>query len=178
MTSKSTSSEFEKLLSSPVDEKWKDVVEFRKANKKWLSISSNIALRVMDEMDKQGIKGNELGTRMNVSPQQVSKILKGRENLKLETISKLETALNTKIITILGENEVVVKNDYKRVSEEKLALLKQEIIIEVKRAIQENAEVYNSRFARRKVFSYGQKFIRVPAKIAKKSAGKDYVEAA
>lgn len=103
--------EFEKLLSTPREEKWKEAVEFRKANKDWLKISAEIALKVMDEMDKQGIKGNELAKRMDVSPQQVSKILKGREKMNLETISKLNNALGVKLITILQEDEIVVKKN-------------------------------------------------------------------
>ncbi len=35
---------------------------------------------------------------MNVSPQQISKIVKGQENLTLETISNLEIALGIQII--------------------------------------------------------------------------------
>ncbi len=105
--------EFEKLLSSPIEEKWREVVEFRKANSGWLNLSADIALKVMDEMDKQGIKGTELASRLGVSPQQVSKILKGRENLKLETIAKLNQALGVKIFVIPSENEIVVKNDMK-----------------------------------------------------------------
>jgi antitoxin component HigA of HigAB toxin-antitoxin module len=85
--------EFEHLLSSQKDEKWKEAVEFRKANKDWLNISSDIALQVMDEMDKLDIKEHELAKRMGVSDQSVSKILKGRENLNLDTIAKLNIAL-------------------------------------------------------------------------------------
>lgn len=109
--STTSKTEFEKLLSTPGEEKWKESVTLRKANKDWLNLSADIALKVMDEMDKQGIKGNELAARMGVSPQQVSKILKGRENLKLETITKLNNALGVKLVTILAEDEVVVKND-------------------------------------------------------------------
>jgi len=35
---------------------------------------------------------------MNISPQQISKIVKGQENLTLETISNLEIALGIQII--------------------------------------------------------------------------------
>jgi plasmid maintenance system antidote protein VapI len=111
MSATLTNKEFENLLSSPQDEKWKRMVRFRKANKEWLSMSSEIAMKVMDEMEKQGIKSNELAIRMKVSPQQVSKILKGRENLKLETIAKLNEALGVKLVTILQEDQIVIKND-------------------------------------------------------------------
>ena len=111
--STTSKSEFEKLLSPPKEEKWREVAEFRKTNADWLNLSADIALKVMDEMDKQGIKGTELAVRMGVSPQQVSKILKGRENLKLETIAKLNQALKVKIFTIPSEGEIIVKSDMK-----------------------------------------------------------------
>lgn len=115
MSNTSSKTEFENLLSAPQDEKWREIVEFRKANKEWLSLSSDIALKVMDEMDKLGIKGNDLAKRMGVSPQHVSKILKGRENLKLETIAKLNEALGVKLVTILEEDEIVIKNDMRSI---------------------------------------------------------------
>lgn len=111
MSTTTSKAEFEKLLSTPKEEKWRGGVEFRKANKEWLSLSADIALKVMDEMERQEIKGNELAVRMGVSPQQVSKILKGRENLKLETIAKINQALGVKVVTIIAEDEMVVKND-------------------------------------------------------------------
>lgn len=40
----------------------------------------------------------QLAERMDVSPQQISKIVKGQENLTLETISNLEIALGIQII--------------------------------------------------------------------------------
>lgn len=102
--------EFENLLSNRQDKKWREAVEFRKVNKEWLKLSADIALRVLDEMEKIGIKDNELAKRMDVPPQQVSDILKGRENLKLETITKLNNALGVKVIVILKEDEIVIKN--------------------------------------------------------------------
>jgi transcriptional regulator with XRE-family HTH domain len=105
--SASSKSEFEKLLGSSGEEKWRKAVEFRKANKEWLSLSGDIALKVMDEMERQGISGRELAKRMDVSPQQVSKIVKGRENLKLETIAKLSSALGVTLIQVLDANDPV-----------------------------------------------------------------------
>ena len=52
--STTSKSEFEKLLSPPKEEKWREVAEFRKTNADWLNLSADIALKVMDEMDKQG----------------------------------------------------------------------------------------------------------------------------
>jgi len=42
----------------------------------------------------------KLADEMKVSPQYVNKIVKGRENLTLETIALLETALGISLITV------------------------------------------------------------------------------
>jgi transcriptional regulator with XRE-family HTH domain len=47
----------------------------------------------------------ELAERIGVSPQQVSKIVKGNENLTLETISKLEAALGVPLIEVCRATE-------------------------------------------------------------------------
>jgi ribosome-binding protein aMBF1 (putative translation factor) len=46
----------------------------------------------------QHLSQKNLAERVNVSPQQINKIVKGKENLTLETISKLELALGIRII--------------------------------------------------------------------------------
>jgi transcriptional regulator with XRE-family HTH domain len=41
----------------------------------------------------------QLAEKMNCSQQYISKILKGKENLSLETLSKIEDALGIQILT-------------------------------------------------------------------------------
>ena len=50
-------------------------------------------MEMLDRMDFLGVNQKELAKRMGCTPQYVSKILKGKENLSLETISKIEEAL-------------------------------------------------------------------------------------
>jgi transcriptional regulator with XRE-family HTH domain len=51
---------------------------------------------------------------MQVSPQQISKIVKGQENLTLETIANLEIALGIKIIDVDFNNKPVAKGKNKK----------------------------------------------------------------
>lgn len=53
---------------------------------------------MLGKMEEQGLNQRELAERMNCTQQYVSKVLKGRENLSLETLYKIETALNFTII--------------------------------------------------------------------------------
>lgn len=69
-----------------------------RANKEWLRYSQNIAMRMFDKMEAEGITQKQLAERMNCSQQYVSKILKGCENLSLETVTKIELALGITVM--------------------------------------------------------------------------------
>ncbi|HBK30612.1 MAG TPA: transcriptional regulator [Porphyromonadaceae bacterium] len=73
---------------------WREEAEWREANKEWLEYSAQIAVQVLFAIKNKEITQQQLALRMGVCPQYVDKILKGRENLSLETISKVEQALN------------------------------------------------------------------------------------
>jgi ribosome-binding protein aMBF1 (putative translation factor) len=77
---------------------WKAKAKYRRENREWLKKSAAIAVRVLDALKTQNLSQKELAERMNISPQQISKIVKGQENLTLETISNLEVALGIQII--------------------------------------------------------------------------------
>lgn len=83
---------------SSTPSKWREEAEKRKANKEWLRYSQNIAMRMLDKMEEANITQKQLAERMNCSQQYVSKILKGQENLSLETISKIELALGIMVL--------------------------------------------------------------------------------
>ena len=74
--------------------------KFRIENKKWLSYSSNIALRVLASLEEsEEMTQKSLAEKVGVSPQYINKVLKGQENLSLQTIAKLSEALNMELIT-------------------------------------------------------------------------------
>ena len=76
------------------------LMQWRKANKVWLSKSMAIAVKIMMALRKDGVSQKELAGRVGVSPQQINKIVKGSENLSLETIAKLEVALGVKLVEV------------------------------------------------------------------------------
>ena len=59
-----------------------------------------IAMRVLDEMENKGLTQKEFAHRVGCSQQYISRILKGKENLSIETISKIEAALGVSILEI------------------------------------------------------------------------------
>jgi ribosome-binding protein aMBF1 (putative translation factor) len=87
---------------------WKERADYKKENRSWLKKSVNVALRILEILEEREMSQNDLAVKLNVSRQQVSKILKGQENLTIETISKLEDALGIRLGRILdGQDEVV-----------------------------------------------------------------------
>lgn len=90
-----------KELSAGRMSTWHEEAEWYRKNIGWLKRSSKIAFRILCELDEQGISQKELASRMDVSPQYVNKIVKGKENLSLETIWKLEKALDITLISVV-----------------------------------------------------------------------------
>lgn len=79
---------------------WSEEAAARRQNRAWLRRSGQIAIKVLSALKQQKLSQKDLADRMGVTAQQVNKIVKGRENLTLETISKLEAALNVPLIQL------------------------------------------------------------------------------
>lgn len=71
-------------------------------NPLWLKKSAEIAFRISTALQDLQITQSELGQRLNVSRQHINKIVKGQENLTLETIARIEEVLNVSLISIPG----------------------------------------------------------------------------
>jgi len=82
------------------DDKALEKIKDRINNRIWLKYSQKVALIVLNEIELKDISQKELAIKMEVSPQYINKLVKGKEKLNIETISKLETALNINILTI------------------------------------------------------------------------------
>jgi len=78
--------------------KWREAAEFRRENKTWLRYSQHVAMRMLDKMDVLNMTQKQLAERMGCSQQYVSKILKGRENLTIDTLCKIDNALDLSLL--------------------------------------------------------------------------------
>ena len=92
---------FEKLVSHEKSG-WLEKAQWREDNQAWLDKSALIAMKVLRAISDQNTSQKKLAEKMKVSAQYVNKIVKGSENLSLETISKLETALGILLIEVIG----------------------------------------------------------------------------
>ncbi|WP_448529901.1 helix-turn-helix transcriptional regulator [Raineya sp.] len=93
---------------SKKNQNWIAEEEEWQKNFDWIKVSHQIAFRILELLDQKGISQKELAERMGVSPQQISKIVKGNENLTLETIVKLEKCLGAKLIEVCTEAKPVI----------------------------------------------------------------------
>ena len=78
--------------------KWRENAEWRMANKSWLRHSQRIAMMMLYRMEELGMTQKALAAKMGCSQQYISRVLKGTENLSIETISKIESALELEIL--------------------------------------------------------------------------------
>ena len=78
--------------------RWREDAQWRRDNDYWLKYSRIITLRVLQAMDQQSVTQVELARRMSCTQQYISNLLKGTSNMTLETIARLERALNLDLI--------------------------------------------------------------------------------
>ena len=103
----------EKFLALVSKEETKTVerATSRLAHKGYSKLSNLIAFEILERLDELGWKQKDLAERMEVSPQQVNKWVKGNENFTLETLVVLSEVLGVELIA------VVPKKDRKLVEE-------------------------------------------------------------
>ena len=83
---------------SSTPSRWREKAMERQANKEWLRYSQKIAMMMLDKMEELGISQKAVAERMGCSQQYISRVLKGSENLSIETIFKIESALGLQIL--------------------------------------------------------------------------------
>jgi transcriptional regulator with XRE-family HTH domain len=89
-------------IASKEPSKWMQNAEWRISNEGWLDNSAKIAFKILRAIREQKISQKELADRLNVSPQHISKIVKGYENFTLETLDKIEKVLGISLIEVPG----------------------------------------------------------------------------
>lgn len=108
-----------KLLDLVSNEKT-DTLEKNKErikNRAMLRESQHIAIKVLMKLDELGWSQKYLAKELGVSPQQVSKIVSGKENLTIETQVKLQDILDIPILASYYENQLKEKNTLKNSGE-------------------------------------------------------------
>ena len=92
---------------------------WRRENRNWLKKSQAIAFEILVALDQKKLTQKNLAELLEVSPQYVSNIVKGSENLTLETIARLENVLGIELITTLKSDQTFSKDVQKVKNEPK-----------------------------------------------------------
>lgn len=91
-------------IASKESSGWINDAKARQTNKSWSKRSFKIAVHILRAIRTQkpinGMTQVKLAEALNVSPQYINKVVKGQENLTLETIAKIEQVLGIKLIEI------------------------------------------------------------------------------
>ena len=82
---------------------WREHAEWRIVNKPWLRYSQQIAMKMLDRMEELNLSQKELAEKMGCSQQYISKVLKGKENLSISTLYKIEEALQLVLLPQAAE---------------------------------------------------------------------------
>ena len=78
---------------SDTPSKFIEEANWRKANASWLRWSRQLAVILIGYMQDNGLKRSDLAHKLGVSPQYVSKLLSGTENLSFKSIANIEDKL-------------------------------------------------------------------------------------
>jgi ribosome-binding protein aMBF1 (putative translation factor) len=75
-------------------------------NREMLRKSQQVALKVLMKLDALSWSQKDLAARMNVSPQQINKIVSGKENMTIQTLIKLQSILDIPLLASYYEKDM------------------------------------------------------------------------
>ena len=85
--------EFLEAPQSETPSRFVEEANWCKENESWLRWSRQIATLLIGYMQDHGLKRADLAAKLGVSPQYVSKLLSGTENLSFKSIANIEDRL-------------------------------------------------------------------------------------
>ena len=94
----SNATEFLEAHRSCTGSRWRENAQWRRDNEFWLTYARHITLQVLRRMEEQSVTQVEVARRMGCTQQYVSNLLKGSSNMTLETIARLEKALDLDLL--------------------------------------------------------------------------------
>ena len=104
----------EKFLQLVSDEDNNTLKEIKQRikNRAMLRESQQIAIKVLMKLDELGWSQKDLAEKMGLSPQQITKIVSGKENLTIETQIKLQNILDIPVLASYYENKEKGKGEF------------------------------------------------------------------
>lgn len=85
--------------------KWKEIARWNEQHADCLDDLVIIATHIRSVLKDKGLSQKELAAALEVSPQALTRIMKGRQNLSLQSIRRIEKVLNIRLISIHEQHE-------------------------------------------------------------------------
>ena len=92
--------QFLEANKSETPSRFVEEANWRKENAGWLRWSRQLATTLIGYMQDNGLKRADLADRLGVSPQYVSRLLSGTENLSFKSIANIEEKLGISCMEI------------------------------------------------------------------------------
>ena len=73
-----------------------DKVKWRQDNRYWLNKTVKIAIKILHEISEMKITKEDLAAATNISNERMTEIVKGRADMTLSEIARIENVLNIK----------------------------------------------------------------------------------
>lgn len=89
--------------------KWKEIARWNEQHADCLDDLVIIATRIRHALKEKGLSQKALAKAMEVSPQALTRIMKGRQNLTLQTIRRIENVLNIRLLTIYEPTNMLIQ---------------------------------------------------------------------
>ena len=96
-------------------------------NRAMLRESQQIALKVLMKLDELRWTQKDLAKSMAVTPQQITKIVSGKENLTIETQIKLQNILDIPVLASYYENKMIEKDKWVFTVEKSVARIEPQV---------------------------------------------------
>jgi transcriptional regulator with XRE-family HTH domain len=110
MTNKIMRDKLKKYLSDQPS-RWIELADKYERDKYWLNKSALIAINILRTLRSQSMTQKKLAESIGVTPQYINKVVKGFENLSLETIGKIERSLGITLVSVPSYEKVQIIND-------------------------------------------------------------------
>ncbi len=89
-----------KANSIDTDAKWMQIAKWNEEHADALEDYMIIALRISSTLKEKGMTQKKLATQLGVTPQALTRIMKGRQNLTLNKVRQIEKVLDISIMKI------------------------------------------------------------------------------
>lgn len=83
---------------------WIDEYNFRKENAHWLQYTNRIAAKICIALRKNKMTKQQLANKLCIELDTMNRIVKGRENMTVQTICEIEQILGVKLINVATNN--------------------------------------------------------------------------